>query len=137
MVTAPVSYGIASDSATSSTAQVEQDPLGKDAFLRLLITQLQYQNPLDPMKDRDFIAQMAQFSSLEQMQNLNASIDSLRLMEAASQAASLIGRQVTLLTPSGDSTLTGTVESVHFQAGVPQIVVDGVEYDLGLVAEVR
>lgn len=134
MVTPPVSYGNAID---GSVTQVEQNPLSKDAFLRLLITQLQYQDPLQPMQDREFIAQMAQFSSLEQMQNLNASLDSLRLMQAASQAASLIGREVTLLSPSGTDTITGIVESVTFNLGVPQIVVDGVEYSLGLVMEVR
>ena len=134
MVTPPISYGKALD---SSTVQVEQDPLGKDAFLRLLITQLQYQNPLEPMRDREFIAQMAQFSSLEQMQNLNASLDSLRMMEAANQAASLIGHEVTLLSPSGSDTITGVVESVTFELGAPQIVVDGVEYSLGLVMEIR
>lgn len=47
--------------------------LDKDAFLRLLVTQLSNQDPLSPMEDREFIAQMAQFSSLEQMQNLNDS----------------------------------------------------------------
>jgi len=134
MVTPPISYGNAID---GSVTQVEQNPLSKDAFLRLLITQLRYQDPLQPMQDREFIAQMAQFSSLEQMQNLNASLDSLRLMEAASQAASLIGREVTLLSPSGTDTITGIVESVTFNLGVPQIVVDGVEYPLGLVMEVR
>ena len=134
MVTPPVSYGNAID---GSVTQVEQNPLSKDAFLRLLITQLRYQDPLQPMQDREFIAQMAQFSSLEQMQNLNASLDSLRLMQAASQAASLIGREVTLLSPSGTDTITGIVESVTFNLGVPQIVVDGVEYPLGLVMEVR
>jgi flagellar basal-body rod modification protein FlgD len=134
MVTSPISYKAAS---AASTALVEQNPLDKDAFLRLLITQLQHQNPLEPMDDREFIAQMAQFSSLEQLQNLNATIQALQLMDAASQAAALIGHEVTLLSSSGDSTITGTVEAVHFQDGVPEIVVDGVEYMLGLVMEVR
>lgn len=50
------------------------DYLGKDAFLKLMITQLQYQDPLDPMDNKDSIAQMAQFSALEQMQNLNGNM---------------------------------------------------------------
>lgn len=52
-------------------AQQPNDYLGKDAFLKLMLTQLQYQDPLDPMDNKDSIAQMAQFSALEQMQNLN------------------------------------------------------------------
>jgi flagellar basal-body rod modification protein FlgD len=134
MVTPPISYGKAVDSVVT---EVVDNPLDKQAFLRLLITQLQYQDPLDPMKDREFIAQMAQFSSLEQMQNLNATLESLQLMEAASQAASLIGHEVVLLSPTDDSTITGVVESVTFNLGIPQIVVDGVEYSPGLVMEVR
>ena len=51
--------------------RVPNDYLGKDAFLQLMITQLRYQDPLDPMDNKDSIAQMAQFSALEQMQNLN------------------------------------------------------------------
>ena len=61
--------------------------LDKDAFLRLLITQLQHQNPLEPMDDRDFIAQMAQFSSLEQMQNMNQTL-------VQGQAFSMVGKAV-------------------------------------------
>lgn len=134
MVTPPISYGA---KTAASTTQVEQNPLDKDAFLRLLITQLQHQDPLEPMQDREFIAQMAHFSSLEQLQNLNATIEALQLMDAASQAAALIGHEVTLLSPTDDSTITGVVEAVHFQDGIPEIVVDGVEYMLGLVMEVR
>lgn len=54
----------------SSSIKISQD-MGKDQFLHILLTQLSNQNPLDPMQDKDFIAQMAQFSSLEEMQNLN------------------------------------------------------------------
>ena len=134
MVTTPVSY---SGSSTADTTWVEQDALDKNAFLMLLITQLRYQNPLEPMNDREFIAQMAQFSSLEQLQNVNTTIGSLLIMNAASQAASLIGREVTLIDPNGGDDITGTVESARFQDGIPMIVVDGVEYTLGLVTEVR
>lgn len=54
--------------------RVPNDYLGKDAFLQLMITQLRYQDPLDPMDNKDSIAQMAQFSALEQMQNLNTNM---------------------------------------------------------------
>jgi flagellar basal-body rod modification protein FlgD len=76
---------INSNSSTANTEKTgtEQAIMGKDAFLKILLTQLRYQNPLEPVKDTDFIAQMAQFSSLEQMQNMNKNL------EAALQTLSL------------------------------------------------
>ena len=72
--------------------QVRSTPhqLGKDDFLKLLVTQLSYQDPTSPMKDQQFIAQMAQFSSLEQMQNMASSLGRL----ADRQAHEMIGRYV-------------------------------------------
>ena len=55
----------------TTTSNNAYNALGKDEFLQLLVTQMQYQDPLNPTSDTEFIAQMAQFSSLEQMQNLN------------------------------------------------------------------
>lgn len=63
----------------SDSSKKENTPIDKDAFLKLLVTQLKYQDPLQPMEDTEFIAQLAQFSSLEQIQNLNASIKNLGL----------------------------------------------------------
>jgi len=79
----PVGSGNTGSTAVGSA----NDFLGKDAFLNLLVTELRYQDPLDPLKDRDFIAQMAQFSTLEQMQNL------YRVSEMQ-QATSMLGRSV-------------------------------------------
>jgi len=63
---------------TTSTAKEEsRDTLGKDDFLSLLVTQLKYQDPMEPLKDTEFIAQLAQFNALEQAQNTNKGIESL------------------------------------------------------------
>ncbi len=67
--------------------QKQTKQLGKDEFMKILVTQLQYQDPMNPLEDRDFIAQMAQFSSLEQMQSLNRGL-------LLNQAYSLIGKLV-------------------------------------------
>ena len=63
-------------SNTNKNNQKFNNDLDKDAFLKLLVTQLKNQDPLNPMEDREFIAQMAQFTSLEQMQNLNETVKS-------------------------------------------------------------
>ncbi|HEY3315719.1 MAG TPA: flagellar hook capping FlgD N-terminal domain-containing protein [Bacillota bacterium] len=65
-----------------------QKTLGNDSFLKLLVTELQYQDPMKPMENRDFVAQMAQFSALEQMQNMNGDMGKLLTL-------SLLGKSVT------------------------------------------
>lgn len=84
----------------SSQANKRSTPgteMGKDQFLQLLVTQLQNQDPLNPMEDKDFMAQMAQFSSLEQMMNMTKSIDTLvqsQLVSPVIQYSHMIGKYV-------------------------------------------
>ena len=110
--------------------------LGKDDFLKLLVTQLQHQDPLNPMDDTEFIGQMAQFSSLEQLSNVAASIDELRQANQISQGIGLIGHELTYEGPDG-TLISGTASSVSFVQGVIQIHVDGQSVSPGAVRAVR
>lgn len=81
-----------------SKRKTGQDILGKDDFLKILMVQLQNQDPLNPMQDKDFIAQMATFSSLEQMTNMNKSMENLVAMEQQNQLVTytqFVGKEIT------------------------------------------
>lgn len=108
--------------------------LGKDAFLKLLLTELRYQDAFKPVDDKEMIAQMAQFSTLEQMQNLSLAMEGLAKMQHATQAAALIGKKVTATV--GDEVITGTVSGVKFKDGVAYLVVEGKEVLVTDVTEI-
>lgn len=108
--------------------------LGKDDFLKLLITQLQNQDPMSPMEDKEFIAQMAQFSSLEQMTNMATEFTQLSRMLSAGRALDLLGRTVEL--EQGERTITGRVTEIT-GGDFPQIMVDGVYYDQTQIRRVQ
>lgn len=122
--------------ARSSGSPIKKE-LGKDAFLNLLVTQLRNQDPLKPMEDHTFIAEMAQFSALEQMQNLNKMLEAQNQFAALSQASGLIGKEVVLLPPEdGAQTIQGTVSEVRQQGGAVKVVVEGEAYDAGWITSV-
>ena len=107
--------------------------LGKDDFLKLLITQLSNQDPTSPMEDTQFISQMAQFSSLEQMTNLNESFTKMSAMINSSQAATTLGRTVEI--DIGDTIAKGTVEATTM-GEAPQVLVNGTYYDMAKIKAV-
>lgn len=136
-------------SSTANTYSSAVDKvLGKDDFLKLLMTQLANQDPLSPMQDKDFIAQMAQFSSLEQMQNLGKSMETLTETQTrgalVSQATALIGRDVKIQVQTGQdqdgnptyTSISGKVDKVKLAGGVPTLVIGDKEYQLADVLEV-
>ncbi len=131
------------------TKQTGNSELGKDAFLQLLITQLQHQDPTNPMDDRDFISQMAQFSSLEQMQNMTKAIESLLASQQQSQLmnyTTFIGKEVkwheiTEELDEKDKPIinegTGVIESLKFVDGsVVFVLADGKEITPGNISGV-
>lgn len=95
ITTTPALAGLYETPTTPTTAGSTE--LGEDAFLRLLTTQLQYQDPSDPVKNEDFVAQLAQFSSLEQLTGLNTTLEGVYVALAAmnnASMASLVGTEV-------------------------------------------
>lgn len=110
--------------------------LGKDEFLRLLIAQLRQQDPLQPINDREFIAQLAQFSALEQMQNVAAAVEELARRQEVSAALGLVGKTVTVIGTDGKQ-VTGAVEAVRSTRAGVVLVVGGKEYSLASLVEVK
>lgn len=108
MSTSPVS-GVSNPNASLSL----QD------FLQVLMTQLTYQDPLKPMDNQQFMAQIAQFTTLEQTQQLNTSIQALVSNQAAQQSIGLIGRTVNITTANGP--LSGKVSSIDLSGATPQL----------------
>ncbi len=91
--------------------------LGQDEFLRLLVTQLKHQDPLSPMKDNEFIAQMAQFSSLEQMTRMNKKMGSL-IQEASNTGSyTLLGKKITWFNRLTKRTSEGNVQAIEKKGG--------------------
>jgi flagellar basal-body rod modification protein FlgD len=109
--------------------------LGQQDFLKLLGAQMTAQNPLEPMKDTEFVAQMASFTSLEQMQGLSKAFDAFAKDQRIAASPSYLGQQVSLIDPSAGP-VTGIVESVVIQNGKPAVVVAGKTYDASTITQI-
>jgi flagellar basal-body rod modification protein FlgD len=119
-----------SNSTQGSATSSDKNVLGKQEFLNLLVTQLRYQDPLKPMEDKEFVAQLAQFSALEQMQNLNESFEFLK-------AQSMIGRYVVATNPADTSkTIEGRIDSIRVDGSKVYLKVNGTEVLFDNVKEV-
>lgn len=88
-------------------------------FLKILLTQITYQDPLKPVDNQQFLAQLAQFTSLEQTQQISTKLDSLIATQASLQSIGLLGRTVDVTTDGG--TVSGTVASLSLAGGTPLI----------------
>jgi flagellar basal-body rod modification protein FlgD len=107
--------------------------LDRDDFLKLLITQLQHQDPTSPVQDKEFIAQMAQFSSLEQMTNMSAGFQKLSGLLASSEASQVLGKTVELR--DGGDLVRGVVDKV-IRGESPLVGVNGKIYDFSQIESV-
>lgn len=109
--------------------------LKKDDFLKILIAQLRYQDPLKPMEDKAFIAQMAQFSTLEQITNMNRGFQKLGRTLSSNQALNLLGKKVEI--NDQKKVITGHVSSVQNNGNNAQVEVNGRLYSVDLISKVE
>ena len=112
----------AAQSGSLATTANNAFGLGFEDLLRIVLTQLTYQDPLKPMDNFEFVSQLAQFSQIQQTQTMSDRVLALLQAQATNQATGVLGRFVDV--PSGTAVVTGKVTSVSFQSGEPQITIE-------------
>jgi flagellar basal-body rod modification protein FlgD len=127
------SNGSSSLASAVATATGGNQFVSQNTFLTLLITQLKNQDPMNPQDSSQFVAQLAQFSSLEQMTQLNSSFSSV----LDNSAAGMIGQTVTVADPNTQAGfVTGQVTGVVYFANGPAVQVNGTNYPLSAIQNV-
>lgn len=121
--------------ADGATGQADPQTIGKDMFLKLLVAQLKYQNPMEPVDSSQFMAQTAQFTMVEKLQAMAAQTEALVAGEASQRAAGLLGRQVSYVDAEG-AAQTGVVTGTRFGSDGPVLLLGTTELSLNDVREV-
>ncbi|MDU9030448.1 flagellar hook assembly protein FlgD [Pseudomonas mediterranea] len=119
---------------STTTSELAQSRLGQEDFIKLFLTELTFQDPLEPINNREFLAQMAQFANLEQTRITNENTNNLVSMNATSQSLGLLGRQVEVSTTNGGSVI-GSVSAIAFSATGPVLSVK--QADGSVLTDVR
>jgi flagellar basal-body rod modification protein FlgD len=135
--TNPLTQALTGGTGATSQPRSASQTLGKDDFLKLLVGQLQHQDPLSPSDDQQWIGQMAAFSQLEQVSNM--AVTSQKIADALNRngTLALIGHSVTYLDDAGNAQ-SGTVEKVDMVDGTASLTIGGVSgIDAGRVTQVR
>jgi flagellar basal-body rod modification protein FlgD len=112
-------------SGATTAAPASNLNLSTDQFLKLLTTQLQYQDPSNPISSQDFLSQLAQFSTLSGVQTLNTNSSNMLMLQQMTQGANLIGRTVSYQAPNTKGPQQGIVTSINVQNGALNLVVQG------------
>lgn len=134
---------LSNDPVSGAKSNLPQQELGKDAFMQLLVAQMKNQDPMSPVDNQEYIAQLAQFSSLEEMQGVNENLVALAMLQEGNallgqltNSSALIGKQVVYMDPETSEPATGTVEAVKLAEGAVSLLVDGKEISLASVSEI-
>ncbi|GAB3227018.1 flagellar hook assembly protein FlgD [Pseudaeromonas pectinilytica] len=112
---------IGSDLTDSSSGLTTNQQLSQNDFIKLFMSQLTYQDPLEPVDNSQFLAQLAQFSSVEQNRAMNEKLDNLLSIGTTFQAASLVGKSVEIT--SNSTTSIGVISAVSFSSDGPVLTV--------------
>ncbi len=107
----------------NSIEQTATDAFGLnfESLVRIVLTQLTFQDPLKPIENTEFVSQLAQYSQIQQTDTMSRRLLSIAQSDAATQATSLLGKEVDI--PAGPTILTGVVSSISFQAGEPRLTI--------------
>ncbi|MDM4772918.1 flagellar hook assembly protein FlgD [Solimonas sp. SE-A11] len=108
-------------SVGTGLGELTRSGVSQEDFIRLFLTQLNFQDPLEPVDNREFLAQLAQFSSVEQLRTLGENIDALLGVQASGQALGLLGRTVEVATESGSA--IGQVTTLNYRSGKPLLTI--------------
>jgi len=134
-ITTAASYTNMLQAETDTVTGAESASLTQSDFLELLMTQLQYQDPMEPMDNAEFVSQTNQFSQLQAQTDI---YETLSDYSASAQATALVGENVTLTDPDDSSnTITGTVTSAVIKGSNSAITVNGTSYPLSLLQKVN
>ncbi len=118
--------------SSSGSSRKSGAELDKDAFLRLLVTQLRYQDPLSPMENTEFVSQMAQFSTLEQVTNMARSLESFLVNFSWTQFVSLIGKSVKFTDSETGKIVEGKVTGIKPASDGIVLIIDNGKYEVPL-----
>lgn len=95
--------------------------MGQDKYLKLLVTQLKYQDPSNPLKNHQFAAQMAQFSALEQMTKMNSAMDKMLVSTRSAENYQLLGKNIEWIDGATKQLRRGSVSAIGFENGKPVV----------------
>lgn len=126
--------------STTSTQRVDPNnglgSLDGDAFLNLMVTQLRYQNPLEPLNGAEMLAQTAQFTQVETLKEISEFNQQILGLQQTTVALGVVGKEITAIALDG-SAISGTVREIRFTIDGPMLDVDGIEIPLGNVVSVQ
>lgn len=124
------------DANGKTATNKKSNELDKDAFLKLLVAQLKYQNPLEPTDSTQFMQQSAQFSMLEALQDMQSQLKQSQLTESSSTAMGMVGKKITANATNGGSDIVGVVTSVKLGTDGPVLKIGDMEVAMSQVKEV-